>query len=95
MSYHIFTVNIPIYKAFQQAFPDYMERNEDFIIVKDQIDGWLDPPEIDNRRKMVLRTLYIGEIFLLIKNGTALDEFIQWMNANNLHLESPMEFYLS
>lgn len=96
MSYHIFSVVIPVFKGFQQAFPNYKERNEEFIIVKDQIDGWLDPPEMANRRNMLLRPLYIGEIFLLVKNGAALDEFTHWMIENHLPLEeAAMEFYLS
>ena len=93
-SYYVYPLSRARFRVFKEDFPNYKQRNDDFIIVKHRYCGWLDPPDMENRRRMTLTiNSHNDEIFILARSGRGDWDFAQWLSANDITMPPPIQIY--
>lgn len=91
--FYVYPLALPVYEGLLQSFPDLLRRNEEFQVITERYWGWLDPPEFENRRRIVLDPPN-GRIFLLAKTGRPDWEIAGWLSRNELPTPPPTMVYL-
>ena len=92
-AFYVYPLSTDLYEAFFEDFPDLFQRNEEFHVESNRFYGWIDPPDFENRRRLVL-TPAENEVFILARVGRADWEFVRWVARNDIQMNPPLQIYL-
>ena len=92
-AFYVYPLSLELYEAFSENFPDLSRRNEEFQVENTRFYGWVDPPDFQNRRRMVL-TPAEDEVYILARSGRADWDFVQWIAHNDIRMDPPLQIYL-
>lgn len=92
-TFYVYPLSLEDYQQFLDNFPDIERRNEGFRIIESRHTGWLDPPDFENRRRLVI-TPRNHEVIVLVKSGRDDWEFVRWLARNEIPMDPPLEMYL-
>ena len=92
-AFYVYQLTPEQYTNFSDLFPDLAQRNEDFRVVTNTLHVWEDPPDLENRRRIILRPAE-ENVFILAKSGRGDWEFARWLATNEIPMPPPPHVYL-
>ena len=93
-TYYLYHLRDPEYRLFIHNFPNYEQRNEEYIIFEGSMSVYLDPPRDINRRRINV-TSNNDIRHIIVRSGEADRDLMRWFIHNDLRLIPPLTVYIS